>query len=352
MAAITENSGVLLGMGNPLLDISAHVDAAMLEKYGLEPNLASLAEEKQMPIYDELVKNHEVEYIAGGATQNSIRVTQWMLNVPQATGFIGCVGKDNYADQLSTAAKACHVNVEYMVDEATPTGTCAVLVVGKERTLCANISAANNYKIEHLAQDNVWAMVTKAKFYYISGFFLTVSPPSIMKVAQHAAAENKPFCMNLAAPFICEFFKEPLTAALPYCDIVFGNESEAEAFAKANDYGTTDVKEIALKLSAHAKENTARPRLAVITQGASPTIVASEGKATEYVVDAVGADKIVDTNGAGDAFVGGFLSQLVQGKPVEVCQHMMIVSIGRSFYDSSDGIDASMHLSSTLLLYL
>ena len=36
-------------------------------------------------------------------------------------------------------------------------------------------------------------------------------------------------------------------------DIVFGNESEAEAFAKANDYGTTDVKEIALKLAAHAK---------------------------------------------------------------------------------------------------
>ena len=41
-------------------------------------------------------------------------------------------------------------------------------------------------------------------------------------------------------------------------------------------------------------------------------------QATEYAVDAVSADKIIDTNGAGDAFVGGFLSQLVQGKPVEV----------------------------------
>jgi len=28
-------------------------------------------------------------------------------------------------------------------------------------------------------------------------------------------------------------------------------------------------------------------------------------------------DKLVDTNGAGDAFVGGFLSQIVAGKSIE-----------------------------------
>lgn len=43
-----------------------------------------------------------------------------------------------------------------------------------------------------------------------------MSPPSIMKVAEHAAAENKTFIMNLAAPFICQFFKEPLMAASKY----------------------------------------------------------------------------------------------------------------------------------------
>lgn len=52
--------------------------------------------------------------------------------------------------------------------------------------------------------------------YYISGFFLTVSPPSILKVAEHAAKENKVFCMNLAAPFISEFFKEPLMETSQY----------------------------------------------------------------------------------------------------------------------------------------
>jgi adenosine kinase len=316
--AVEAGSGILLGLGNPLLDISAHVDSDMLAKYELAHNLACLAEEKHLPIYEDLVKNYDVEYIAGGATQNSIRVAQWMLNKPQATAFIGCVGKDGYAEQLTKAAEACHVDIHYMQDETTPTGTCAVLVVGKERTLCANISAANNYKVDHLHQPDIWPVVERAKFYYISGFFLTVSPPTIMEVAKHAAEHDKIFSMNLAAPFICEFFKQPQLDALPYCDYIFGNESEAEAFAAANDYGTTDVKEIALKLSQHEKVSS-RPRIVVITQGPNPTVIATEGKVTEHAVDAIAEDQIVDTNGAGDAFVGGFLSQLTQGQNIEEC---------------------------------
>jgi adenosine kinase len=36
------------------------------------------------------------------------------------------------------------------------------------------------------------------------------------------------------------------------------------------------------------------------------------GRLSEYPVPLVPKEKIVDTNGAGDAFVGGFLAQLVQ----------------------------------------
>lgn len=68
-------------MGNPLLDISAVVDQAFLDKYGLKLNNAILCEDAHKPIYDDMVKNCDVEYIAGGATQNSARVAQWMIQV-------------------------------------------------------------------------------------------------------------------------------------------------------------------------------------------------------------------------------------------------------------------------------
>jgi len=47
--------GAILGIGNPLLDISADVSNEMLTKYDVQLNNAILAEEKHMPIYSELM---------------------------------------------------------------------------------------------------------------------------------------------------------------------------------------------------------------------------------------------------------------------------------------------------------
>lgn len=51
-------------------------DQNLLDKYGLKNNNAILAEEKHMPLYEELMKNKNIEYTAGGSAQNSLRVAQ------------------------------------------------------------------------------------------------------------------------------------------------------------------------------------------------------------------------------------------------------------------------------------
>lgn len=87
-----------MGMGNPLLDISAEVGQDVLDKYEVKLDSAILAEDKHLPIYKELVDSYKPQYIAGGATQNSIRVAQWMLNsasMAGSTAFMGCIGKDD-----------------------------------------------------------------------------------------------------------------------------------------------------------------------------------------------------------------------------------------------------------------
>lgn len=313
--------GILFGMGNPLLDISAEVPPDYITKYGLKEDDAILAEEKHLPMYQELVNEYEVEYIAGGATQNSMRVAQWMLGAQQnarSTTYLGCIGDDKFGVELTKRSREAGVWVEYLVDPKANTGTCACLITGKSRSLVANLGAANHYKKEHLLQPQNWCRVEMAKYYYISGFFLTVSPESMLTVAEYAAGNNKYFMTNLSAPFLSQFFKEPQMKVMPYVDILFGNETEAETFSEHQGFGTKDRKEIALKAAALPKV-TKRPRVVIITQGSDPVIMAHNGTISEHPVPTIPPDNIVDTNGAGDAFVGGFLSQLVQGKSLDRC---------------------------------
>merc|ERR1712216_32462 len=312
----------LLGMGNPLLDISvACEDDALLKKYDLKLNDAILAEAKHAPLYEEMATHGDVEYIAGGATQNTIRVAQWMMQREGATAYMGCVGEDKFATQMRASCENDGVLANYMVDASTPTGTCAVIVKDGERSLCAALNAANNYKAEHLDASENFALVERADFYYMAGFFMTVSPESIMRVAKHACENKKTFMMNLSAPFLMQVppFLATLMEALPYVNILFGNESEAVTFAESQSWDTKDIKEIALKISAMPVAEGKPSRTVVITQGCDPTVVARDGAVEEYAVIPLAKEDLVDTNGAGDAFVGGYISQLVQGADVAKC---------------------------------
>jgi hypothetical protein len=55
-----------------------------------------------------------------------------------------------------------------------------------------------------------------------------------------------------------------------------------------------------MQVSRMPKQNGSRGRTVVITQGSSPTVVAVNGRVTLYPVIALPADKLVDTNGAGE----------------------------------------------------
>lgn len=43
-------------------------------------------------------------------------------------------------------------------------------------------------------------------------------------------------------------FKKTLMDALPYVDFLFGNENEAATFAESENWGTSDISEIALRV--------------------------------------------------------------------------------------------------------
>lgn len=215
--------------------------------------------------------------------------------------YIGCVGKDKDADTLRSACAAAELYVEYRVDSTQPTGRCGVIITGHDRSMVTHLAAANEYKIEHLKSPEVWSLVQKAQFYYVGGYHLTVCPPAAIALGEEAARENKVFALSLSAPFIPQFFKEPLEQTAPYWDYVIGNETEAAVWAEGRGLDSKDISGIARALAELPKENKKRQRIAIITQGTDPTIVAVQGEkeTKSYPVRIVAKEEINDTNGAG-----------------------------------------------------
>merc|ERR1719198_2406213 len=187
------------------------------------------------------------------------------------TAYMGCIGDDAFGQKLQDACKADGVQAMYMVDKSTPTGKCAVTILDKERSLTTDLSAANNYKASHLQEAGQWKVLEGAKVVYSAGFFITVSPESIELASEQTVKSGSIYCLNLAAPFIVQVppFRACLEKTLPACDYLFGNETEAIAYAQAVGWETEDIAFIATRLSLvpmNDKNGQSRKRTVVFTQ--------------------------------------------------------------------------------------
>ncbi|KAI8321567.1 adenosine kinase-like protein [Martensiomyces pterosporus] len=311
--------GALVGFCNPLLDISAVANDELLSKYKLKANDAILASPEHVPLFQELIESYDAKFLPGGAGQNTLRGAQLLLPADSAV-FVGAVGDDENARRLKGAAEKAGLKTNYMINAEKPTGTCALLITGPNRSMVANLSAAETYKFAHIKEPENWKVIEQAQYYYITGFFFTVSPETIETVSQHAHMDGKVFTMNISAPFVPQFYKESVEKTLPYIDILFGNETEAASLAENFGFGTKDIRQIAKRVADFPKVGD-KPRLVVFTQGADSTVVASSDsdEIRVYTVTPVPTGEIGDTNGAGDAFVAAFLAEYIQGSDIDTC---------------------------------
>ncbi|CAH00643.1 adenosine kinase [Kluyveromyces lactis] len=302
-------------LGNPLLDIQVDVTESYLAKYGLKSNDAILVEagsgDAKLNIFDEIVEMEDVKFVAGGAAQNTARGIAYVLGKDQV-GYFGSVGEDKFSARLLKENDAAGVISLYQVQKDISTGKCAALITGHDRSLVTDLAAANHFTPDHL--DKHWDLVESASLFYIGGFHLTVSPEAIVKLGKHAQENNKPFILNLSAPFIPAFFKSALEQVLPYTTYVIANESEAAAYAES--FGVEADKEDLAAIAKHIVGDS-KTRTVIFTHGLEPTVSVSAEGTNTYDVVPLDPSKIVDTNGAGDAFAGGFVAGLAQGKSLE-----------------------------------
>ena len=115
--------------------------------------MACLATPEQIPIYDEMNKSEGKLLSPGGSALNSARA-QKHANPNGSVAYFGCIGDDEFGKSMAEQVSAAGIDAKFSVTKEHATGTCASVVVGAERTLCANIAAAKAYPLEHL-KDNI-----------------------------------------------------------------------------------------------------------------------------------------------------------------------------------------------------
>ena len=214
-------------------------------RYNLQSDNTILANESNISLINDLMSsnNMDIQYSAGGATQNAIRVAQAFIysqsNETLVTSFMGSVGKDEFSTKMKSLIEKEGVNVHYHEVPEKSTGKCVVLLSnrGLDRSLVTYLGAANCFNLE----DVHWPLVASSRIIYTAGFTLSNSFAVCKTLADHcydsaiANEENgeKIFCLNLSANYITTTYTEQLLKMLPLINILFGNASEVESLARS-----------------------------------------------------------------------------------------------------------------------
>lgn len=159
------------------------------------------------------------------------------------------------------------------------------------------------------------AAIKNASLLYITGFFMAVSWQSVEQILELKSEQAK-VVFNLSAPFVCQMFNSRLASILAdKIDFLVGNGDELFAWAASINLPTNISFEDAFEaLSQHFPATTL-----IITHGSAPIKVKRPNKPTFSVpVPAIPAAEIIDTTGAGDAFVGGLLVALEEQLELEI----------------------------------
>lgn len=211
--------------------------------------------------------------------------------------MVGAVGTDETADNLEQLLKQDGVNPRY-VRKNHPTGTTVALVRGPCRMLVAHLGAAEVLAVEDLNADILTELQT-VDLVYIEGFFLTKRLPVATLILDKYDRKKTKLAFNLSARYMCEEHPEVIKLFSKEADLLFGNRREFEALLPILKAPNFD--DIFNKL---AKKD----KVIVITDGPEAVICWQEGQIHRYSVSSLEESQVIDTTGAGDAFVAGFLA--------------------------------------------
>jgi adenosine kinase len=314
----------LIAIGNPIVDISAKIDKETIAKYELAWGQTVFINETNKGIFEELEKSPDVCYVPGGGIENSLRVCAWCLKMNEEKKdkfkltMLGCTGDDEYRKKIVNALEDIGVTPLFEINKEQSTSRCGVGINEKERCLVSHIMASNTLSISFIEQNMKTILSHEAII--IEGYFLLERFEICKQLVNEFKKANKPIIFTLCAVFLLQNIGDKMIKIANDADIIFGNMDECEALAgqKGEIYSETFG-------FAH-KKLTPKDRKLIITCGSRGVFCSKynyEEDRLDFVLQGfptfIKKSEIVDMNGAGDAFLGGYISQWMRGKSVNIC---------------------------------
>lgn len=274
-----------IGLGNALVDVLLRLKSDdVLTEIGMQKGAMDMIQQDQMVKIRQSQESLECSQAPGGSVCNTMRA---MALLGANTGFIGKIGTDSVGTYYKEALQKAGVTPHFIQTEGI-SGSCTVLISPDgERTMATFLGPAPTITPNEITEE----MLSAYQCIYIEGYLL-VNEELVRTTMRKAKQLGLKVALDLSNFNIVNAFRGLLEDIIPnYVDILFSNESEAEAFTGKNA-------QEAVRLLSEQVE------VSLVTIGKEGALVGSRGQV--FAIPADGG-KAIDTTGAGDHFAAGFL---------------------------------------------
>lgn len=288
----------ILGIGNALTDILAILpDDTLLQELALpKGSMQHVDSETGNRIWEKL-KPLGADLVAGGSAANTINGA---ATFGMESGFIGKVGDDDLGSLFKSNQEKDGIR-SILLKGDNPTGRAMVLITppNAERTFAVYLGAA----LELVPDDLHPEWFEGWDYFHIEGY-LVQNQATVRRAIELAKAAGCRISIDLASYNVVEANLEFLHEIVEeYVDIVFANETEAEAF-------TGLPPREALDSIARICDT------AVVKIGKDGSMV-RRGEELHFIKARPAA--AIDATGAGDLYAAGFLYAHSIGMPLKTC---------------------------------
>ena len=291
----------ILGIGNAIVDVFAHVDDNFLKENDLIKGSMKLINDQQ---FHQLKNKIKIERtLAGGSVANSMAGISYLKG---DASFIGKINSDKFGELYKKSLK--DINVKFIYNEKQellPTGTCIILITpDSERTMCTYLGISSKLKAEDLNEDNI----LDKELIFLEGYLWDKGESERMfKHAIKLAKKNKvKIAMTLSDIFcVTRHKKEFYNLVKNELDILIGNENEINELTNNKN------------LSDSINELVTLNKLIVITRSEKGSLAINNKDIVNC--ESVTVNKVLDVTGAGDLFAAGFLKEYMEKSEIKKC---------------------------------